>query len=366
MPRLREANIANGIIGWAFQSGLINRLVHAHSRLLTILCYHRIQTRSSERFQGFCDNISASPEAFQQQIGYLRAHFSPISAAELGRCIHNPDALPPHPVLVTFDDGYRDNGEIAWPILKTAGVPAIVFLATDHIGSGRPFAWDFAAYCFREAKLNHADVPLLGPTLLDTPPNRLRATAAWIDACKACPAQDRDAAMERLQDALEISVDPEPFRHLYLSWEAVRQLASDGLEFGGHTRTHPILRKIPLADARAEIAGCHQRIYEALGHFPIAFAYPNGSRQDFGREHEDVVRDTGYQLGFSMEPGPMSLAAARRRPMALRRIYIGYDDGMPRFAAKLAGAMRLARAPSLTARNSRLAAIRRAAPEHGY
>ena len=322
-------------------AGLPAELIRVRRRLLTIVCYHRVLGLMRDRFQGFRENISASPENFEHQIRYLSQHFDPISASDLGGCIATPLRLPPRPVLVTFDDGYRDNGEIAWPILKRLSVPAIVFLATDHIGSCQPFVWDLAAYCFESTDLSFAEIPLLGPTSLCTPDERRTAAEAWTHALKACPAAQRASAAELMRETLGVTIPPDVFRDLYLSWNEVRQLASEGLEFGGHTRSHPVLTRMALQEASAEIAGCRQRIHQALGHPPIAFAYPNGSRSDFAREHEGFVRDAGYQIAFSAEPGPMSLTAAQQQPMALQRIYIGYGDDMPRFAAKLAGALRL-------------------------
>jgi len=141
-----------------------------------------------------------------------------------------------------------------------------------------------------------------------------------------------------MRRSLAVVVPNAAFSGLYLSWDDVRRLASEGLEFGGHTRTHPILTTMPLDEAREEITGSHERISAELGRPPVAFAYPNGSRMDFTREHEAAVRQSGYSLAFSLEPGPIALTKARQRPMAIRRIYVGFKDDMPRFAAKLAGA----------------------------
>lgn len=308
---------------------------------LTVLCYHRVAEPDPDRFQGFRTNISATPRGFRAQIEYLARRFSPITLADLRAFVQEGRSLPPRPALVTFDDGYRDNGEVAWPILRACGVPAAVFLATDHIGTGRPFIWDLAAYCFEATARTHADLPLLGPTHLDARRTREAALVRWVERLKRQPDDAKWGLARDLAAALRIAPPESAFRNLTLDWDAVVRLADEGVAFGGHTRTHPILARMPPAAARMEFTGSRDRIARETGRVPFAFAYPNGTRADFGPEHEAMARDAGYALAFSMEPGPLTLAAVTRAPLSIRRLYVGLDDDLPRLSAKIAGAARL-------------------------
>ena len=339
--RRRNGSVSRGLLGWAYEHGLMNHAIGLRRSAITVLCYHRIGSATSSSTSGYIGNISATPENFERQCEYICSHFTPIGVSDLSESISRPERLPPRPIVVTFDDGYKDNAEMAWPILRKRVIPAIVFLVTDHIGTDRPLLCDYVAYCFQQTKRTFANVAPLGPTYLQTSGDRGRATAAWLARTKALPASARWPAAKALRSSLDVTVPDSAFWGLYLSWDDVRRLASEGMEFGGHTRTHPILAKMPIARARAEIAGSHERIRAELGQPPVAFAYPNGSRGDFDVAHERAVRDAGYSVAFSIEAGPMSIAEIRRRPMAIRRIYIGIDDNMPRFAAKLTGAYRL-------------------------
>jgi peptidoglycan/xylan/chitin deacetylase (PgdA/CDA1 family) len=310
--------------------------------LLTVICYHRVLHVDDHCFQGFKPTVSATPESFAQQMDYLRSHHNPIRLRDLAAWLDGDGMLPPRPALVTFDDGYRDNAEIAWPIMRERGVPAVIFLATDYIGTGRPFLWDFAAYCFAAADRNHADLPLIGPTSLITVAERDSATIKWVEAAKRLPGANREGAMNDLAAALDVPPPSEDlFRQLYLDWPDVRSLAEQGVEFGGHTRTHPILTRVPLGEAVSEIDRSIEKLTSALGSRPLGFAYPNGSAQDYSKDHEQAVRRSGVSVAFSLEPGPTSLSQVRKRPMAIRRIYVGLQDSMPRFIAKANGAARL-------------------------
>jgi peptidoglycan/xylan/chitin deacetylase (PgdA/CDA1 family) len=338
---VRDGRFAASMLAWAYDRGVTNRIANLWRDALTVLCYHRIDTPLRCRFAGFERNISASPENFENQIDYLSKQFSPISASELNECFEHPERLPQRPVLVSFDDGYMDNAEIAWPILRKRKMPAIVFLATDHIGTSQPFLWDFAAYCFQDTERMFADVPLLGPTHLRSRTDRVTATEKWRFCLKSLPASERWPTANAMRQSLAVEVPDAAFSGLYMSWSDVRCLAAEGCEFGGHTRTHPILTKMPLDEARDEITGSFKRITAELGRPPVAFAYPNGLKRDFTNQHEAAVREAGYSIAFSLEPGPTSLDNARQHPTSISRIYIGLNDDMPRFAAKLAGASHL-------------------------
>jgi peptidoglycan/xylan/chitin deacetylase (PgdA/CDA1 family) len=330
---LQRRSPAGGSIGW------LDRL---KDQRLTVLCYHRVQRSDDIRFQGFKPTISASQENFAKQMDYVRAHFNPISLHDLVGWVEDERQIPARPILVTFDDGYRDNAEVAWPIMRDRGIPAVIFLATDYIGTGRPFMWDFAAYCIAQTHKEHATVPLIGSTSLVTGPEQDAAVIAWVDAVKRLPGSARNNAMDELAAALDAPPPPQDmFRRLYLDWSDVHALARQGVEFGGHTCTHPILTQLPLEEAIREISDSIKRIAADLDLPPLGFAYPNGSARDYSRDHEQAVRQSGVPVAFSLEPGPVLLSRVREKRMAIPRVYIGQNDNMPRFIAKMNGAARL-------------------------
>ncbi len=328
-------DLKGGIIGGRW-------LGRYHRERLTVICYHRVWPAGDPRFAGYKPTISASPEVFAQHIDYIRERHNPISASDLAHWLEGTGTLPPRPALITFDDGYRDNAEIAWPILRERGVPAVIFLATDYIGTGRAFLWDFAAYCFSKCKATSVEIPLIGATNLSSATQRDAATIAWVEAAKLLPGALRDEAVVALAEALGVAMpEPDAFQHLYMDWTDVQRLSQEGVEFGGHTHTHPILTRLPLDESCAEIDVSIERLTAALGARPRAFAYPNGSAQDFSVDHEQTAQRAGISMGFSLEPGPQPLAQVRARPMAIRRIYVGERDSLPRFIAKVNGAARL-------------------------
>lgn len=325
-------------------SDLRRLLASLRDEYLTVLCYHRIGEHAREGFHGFRPNFSASPERFAWQMRLVKAFFTPVSLQDIVLWQKEGRRLPRRPALVTFDDGYKDNGDVAWPIMRDLGIPGVVFVATGHVGTQKPFLWDFAAYCLEKATAGRIFVPLLGEKDLSVPSERRAATSAWVEASKRLPARERWRAAAILASALGVAPPPNAFAKLYLSWDEIRELDRQGLEFGGHTRTHPILTRLPATEAQAEIAECQNRLTAELGRPALGFAYPNGSTQDYSEEHGEAARWAGFSIAFSLEPGPASFREIRERPMAVRRLYVGAKDNTPRFLAKLAGAARLASA----------------------
>ena len=133
--RIKDA--VYGLLGGAsYYSGLTwGRNMLASAPSLRILIYYKINAEPG-------NTLSTSRELFARHMQFLRDHYTVISPEELTSVITNVAVLPRNAVLVTFDDGYRDVFEHAYPILKDMGLKALLFPATDYIGSGKPFPHD--------------------------------------------------------------------------------------------------------------------------------------------------------------------------------------------------------------------------------
>src|SRR5690606_15431462 len=136
------------------RTGLTALLMRTRRRapalFLPILTYHRV--RDDAEAHPFDEGvIDATTAEFDRQMALLRAEMNPIGAAELLAWARG-EPLPPNPVCVTFDDGYRDNLEIALPILQRHGVPAIFFIATSYLEERRLFWWDRVAYLVKASR----------------------------------------------------------------------------------------------------------------------------------------------------------------------------------------------------------------------
>lgn len=310
-------------------------------KLITVLAYHRIADINDDAFSTFAPNVSATPEMFAVQMDYLRQHYNPISLDHLLAWLKDEVPLPAHAALVTFDDGYRDNFTHAMPILRERSIPAVLFLATDCVGSNTPFYWDLVSFMFARSRRDQADLPVLGPHLLDGRERRRLLASRWVAQAKELLPVDREAAVEALGKALQVPSSDEAFSNLHVTWDEVRTMAANGIAMGAHTGNHPILSQVSSEEAHRQICGSKAAIEDALGTRVRSFAYPNGLSGDYDQRHVTILRDAGFEAAFTLAPGPCRPREAQSSPLEIRRILVSTRDDIPRFSAKLNGLARL-------------------------
>ncbi|MFN8455456.1 MAG: polysaccharide deacetylase family protein [Anaerolineae bacterium] len=304
---------------------------------MTVLAYHRITDPHAPGFDTFKPNVSATPQAFAAQIDFMRRHFHIVSLGQVLVWLQGQHPLPPQSALITFDDGYYDNLQYALPVLQQRRLPAAIFLATNYIGNPEPFYWDLIAYTFYHTTHNNVNLPYLGRQHWSDVTSRAAVVKRWVECLKILPDQEKWTVVKQLPHMLNITVPVDAFAGLHLSWEDVRSMAHAGFAMGAHTQSHPILSRVSLEQARAEVVGSKNRLEAELGRPVTTFAFPNGQPGDFTPELQDLLRETGFEAAFILLPGPARLAEVRQAPLAIRRIAISYKDNLPRFAAKVWG-----------------------------
>jgi peptidoglycan/xylan/chitin deacetylase (PgdA/CDA1 family) len=320
-----------------FDVGLIDKLYTLRPHHLTVLAYHRVTEWDTPTFDTFRPNVSATPAAFAAQMDFLHQHFNVISLDDLLAALRGTGHLPRHPALITFDDGYRDNYDHAFPVLRQRGLPAVIFLTTGYIGGTRLFWWDIVAYCFFHTRQQEADLPLIGTQQWHDPASRETVMNRLLTALKQVPEDEKVAAVETLPRLMGVTLPPHGSGEMFLTWEHVRELIANGVAMGAHTQSHPIMTRIPLERARAEACGAKTHIEAETGQPVTTLAYTNGLASDFNQELQTVLHQSGFEAAFTLLPGPAHPAQVRREPMAIRRIAISYKDTLSRFAVKLVG-----------------------------
>lgn len=278
---------------------------------ITVLMYHRVnRTRDAEMPGIWVDQ-------FFEQMKWLRARCRIIAPEEFTSALRQDGSNTP-PVLVTFDDGYRDFFDNAYPILAELNIPSLVFLATrfmDHRG----LIWTDAV-ATAVLRTWRTDVVL--------PWNNQRyglANKAERDACrsvctrflKGIPDPARVAWQSELFHLLDIVPEDVVGDRQMLTWDEIRA-TMPLTRYGGHSHSHPILSQLDRATVEQEIRTCRDRITTELGDAPKYFAYPNGRAQDFSDETKAVLKSHGFELSFSTiegihQPGDDS-HAIRRQP----------------------------------------------------
>jgi peptidoglycan/xylan/chitin deacetylase (PgdA/CDA1 family) len=271
----------------------------AQQKQLLVLSYHGVV--SDGHYDPVHSDYTVSVSDFRQQMEILARYFRPITVSDLEDWWRGKAVLPRHSVLVTFDDGYRNNLINAAPVLLHFGVPALIHICTGYINQER-ILWMLDIHR-RVLHWPKDTIPVPGSEIekrLDDPRQRV-PLASWVrQACKRLPHEECERYLNRLRET-EIpesdAHDEEVFR--FLSWDEVRTLQSKGFEIGSHTREHPILTRIPGTRADQELRASKLTIEEQTGSECRCFAYPNGGEEEVSKAITERVGQAGYRFAFT-------------------------------------------------------------------
>src|SRR5215510_4923205 len=250
-----------------------------------ILTYHKVNDDVDHFFGG------VPVKVFATQMETLQRYWTVLPLEELVERLYQND-VPPHAVAITFDDGYQDNYTNAFPVLKHYELPATIFLATGSIEAATPLWHESVFDAFRESQVE--SVIIAAQTYgLRTLPDKQLALRAFLRAVRKCAPQERDDLIRQLSVNLGVLEQSSPGAQK-LSWEEVESMAKGSITFGAHTVTHPILTRMPLAEAMEEILASKRTIEQHL-HTPVRlFAYPNGNHEDFSEPLKQGLREAGF------------------------------------------------------------------------
>lgn len=318
--------------------GLLHRVT---SPRLSILIFHRVHARA--------DTILPSePDAtrFALLMRFVARSFRVMTLGEAASRLANEE-LPPRALVVTFDDGYADNVEVALPILQRYGVPASFFISTGFLDGGRMWN-DSVIEIIRACAADELDLESfgIGRRSLSGAVERRSVIGELLSRIKYLALAERDEAIVRLQRLAGVRDLP---NGLMMRSEQVRQLQRAGMEIGAHTAHHPILTTLAPADAEREISSGRQRLEEIIDTPVDVFAYPNGKPvRDYDQTHVAILRRLGFRAAVSTAPG---VARAGDGLLELPR-FTPWGDSLSAWALRLMANQRNVRYQLAAAQNS--------------
>jgi peptidoglycan/xylan/chitin deacetylase (PgdA/CDA1 family) len=262
---------------------------------LSILIFHRVGEAPDPMFPS--EPCAAS---FDALLRGLRSRFAILPLADAVARLR-ARTLPPGALVVTFDDGYADNLQVAAPLLARHGVPATLFVATGYLDGGTMWN-DLVIHAFRSSRRPALDLSAVGLKAfpLASLDERRAALARVLPALKYRPAHEREADARAILRIAEVDPPSPPM----LDRPSLPALARFGVDVGAHTVTHPILAALAPADAEREIIDGKRDLETTLGHAVPLFAYPNGKPgRDYTAEHVAMVRKAGFTAAVTTAQG---------------------------------------------------------------
>lgn len=314
---------------WIKKGLLVSRLISVAGKLkgpsAAILMYHSVMddpARASQTLGG----IIHSSAIFTRQMELLAREFVPISLDDLLHTLSNGGSLRPRSVIVTFDDGYADNLEVATPILNRVGVPATFYITVDCVETANlpwPSRLRYSFYTTKKASWN--DTNKIGWALRDFA-DRDRAFLAASDLCARLAGEAQLAFVRKVEKDLEAGPPP-PSERLMMTWEQVRGLVKNGHIVGSHTLTHPNMAYVDVSAAKRELADSKRRLEAVLENPVIHFSYPCPALSPHWSEStRKMSAEVGYRTAVTTIGGPVK---TDDDPLSLHRVRPSKDlDGL--------------------------------------
>lgn len=252
--------------------------------------------------------LPSEPDArmFDRMLGWIGSQFRVLDPLEACERLYE-GTLPARPAIITFDDGYRDNFTVAFPILQQHRMRAAFFVATGFLDGAMMFN-DRVIEAVRRSAGGSVTVADSEDKLLRLPlgsdAERRRAIDTILRAVKHLPQQFREERVAQLERETGSAPKGGSSVPKMMDPDQVANLHRAGMRIGGHTRTHPILVKLDDGLARAEINGGLEDLGGIIGERPSIFAYPNGRKgTDFDARHVGILKESGVRFAFTTHAG---------------------------------------------------------------
>jgi len=255
---------------------------------LWILMYHRILPKTDSRYTTEEPGMIVEPDTFRQHLQQLKALFTVVSLSDWVDRQQAGKSLPSHACAITFDDGWADNYQYAYPIIQQEQVPATLFAVSDMIGTNLSFWPNRLARLLNNATFNQLEqLPWLSSTIGKSGAMKGNSNlpvktqlepallASIVNSFKTFPDSQLIQWLTEAEHMLSIAAKDSPD---LVSWQQLQAMSDSGLvEIGSHTSNHFRLQQSLVANAmESEIIDSKQRLQDRLNKQVNLFCYPNG------------------------------------------------------------------------------------------
>lgn len=261
---------------------------------VTVLLFHRVHPERDPLWDPM------DPVLFESILLYARKNYEPVGLDEFFQDVNRK--YKKRPLIITYDDGYRDFIDYSFPLLKKHSLPASMFVVTDCIDRNIPtwtYLMDYFFYNTKILEIKNADFGLpvqeFNVTKWHTDAERIAYCKKVKQYLKKVPNKKRNEIVQTFTTGFDDVQMPE---NLMMTWEEIKQLQSAGVQIGSHSVSHPPLATIEDEnELKTELLDSALRIKEMTGKFPSTISYPVGSYNSGVKKMSEQV---GYQLGLAV------------------------------------------------------------------
>ncbi|XQW85344.1 polysaccharide deacetylase family protein [Thalassotalea piscium] len=278
------------------QGRLANILWPLRSNGLYCFNFHRVGDVNNTPFDPCV--YSCDAENFQLYLDFFQSNFRIIDLKELCSIIQTGTPIKEKLALITFDDGYLDNYEVAFPRLKAMGIPATFFVTTSLIGSTVVPWWDEIAWHVKQFSGQSFKLSIW-PEAISLPEKRNASVIRKVlSRVKSFPTQI-DLQLNELRELTNKKMPVELTENLFMKWEHLSELEKNGISIGAHSHTHRILSSLTNEDLIYELTESKELLEKYLGKSVASLSYPVGGESSYHSSMFKLLDDIGYQVGFT-------------------------------------------------------------------
>lgn len=290
-----------------------------------ILCYHGIGESGNPL------GVAPARELFEAQMRFLRENYRVASLDEACRELSGGAKTEPG-VVITFDDGYRSAYTVAFPILQKYRLPATIYLTVDSVETGQVAWYDRVFLAMAVAPSGELQLDLQGPWRfeLNSTEDRLRAALEVVALLRTLPNSLRCECCSLLENRIGLSQNALSSR--VLTWEEIHTMNKAGIAFGSHTLTHPVVSQLAPPELERELGASKCLLEKRLGVPVLDFAFPFGKASDCSSVAIEMLARCGYRSAVTTVSG---VNTPQVNPFELRRLQVGHDRSVARFAFDL-------------------------------
>lgn len=322
------------LAGGLYWTGVTSLLTQMPARAsLLVLNYHRIGDPENDLFDPGV--YSTTGDQLSEQISYLKRHVSLVTLEEALAFVDGTlkEKAPRCRVLITFDDGYLDNYQMAFPILRSHGAQGVFFLATGMVGSCCVPWWDHVAFLMKTARQRRFSLHYPADLAVDLVESGMTKTLREVLRLYKKPGNvDAQRFIQELKEAARGDDLPATPRR-FLNWDEAREMIAGGMAIGSHTHSHTVLTQLDPKQQRHDLSQSRLLLKQHLGIEADVLAYPVGDQSSISDQTRRSAREVGYRAAFSFYGGTNLPGVTH--PYDIKRVGVGAQS-WPRFRVQAA------------------------------
>jgi len=285
------------------QAGFLKILDFLKGNNLIILNYHRVYR--GELSTPFDEELfGPSLESFTEQMHWLkenRAVF--LSEDELIYYQQQQKKIPKRSILITFDDGYKDNFTLVYPVLRSLRIPAIYFIPTEGIMDRKLGWWDIISFFIKKTKKK--TISITGHNFsLSNNKEKKEAIFHLLQLMKTAPHSQTQDLLEILSKECEIDFPSHNEQNAELmTRKEIEEVQNNGVAIGSHTVSHRVLATLDEEEQFEELRSSKRLLEDMLPGKIRSFSYPVGDYSAFTGKTKELAQKAGYDISFSFKTG---------------------------------------------------------------